>query len=244
MNRIPVAAAIILTGTLVFTAGCTTKKTVARETAPLINKTNELDDLTAKTTRDIKDLDARTTQGLNDVNSKSAAADQKAQAAQQAADQANQAANKAMTGVDALTNQVANLDNYHSVAETTVHFGFDNADLSKKAKDALDKLAAEIANTKGYIIALDGNTDSTGPADYNYQLSQRRARSVIQYLATEHQVPAHKIYLIGLGKDKPVAQNNTREGRAENRRVDVKLMTNVAGAQAENPNQAPTTAQQ
>ena len=245
MNRIPVAAAIILTGSLLFTAGCTTKKTVARETAPLINKTNELDDLTAKTTRDIKDLDARTTQGLNDVNAKSAAADQKAQAAQQQADQANEAAKKASTGVDALTNTVANLDNYHAVVETTVHFGFDKADLSKKAKDALDKLAAEIPNTKGYIIALDGNTDSTGPADYNYQLSQRRARAVIQYLATEHQVPAHKIYLIGLGKDKPVAENKTSKGRAENRRVDVKLMTNVVGSQqAQTPNQAPTTAQQ
>ena len=243
MNRIPVAAAIILTGSLLFTAGCTTKKTVARETAPLINKTNELDDLTAKTTRDIKDLDARTTQGLNDVNAKSAAADQKAQAAQQQADQANEAAKKASTGVDALTNTVANLDNYHAVVETTVHFGFDKADLSKKAKDALDKLAAEIPNTKGYIIA--GNTDSTGPADYNYQLSQRRARAVIQYLATEHQVPAHKIYLIGLGKDKPVAENKTSKGRAENRRVDVKLMTNVVGSQqAQTPNQAPTTAQQ
>jgi len=245
MNRIPVAAAIILTGSLLFTAGCTTKKTVARETAPLINKTNELDDLTAKTTRDIKDLDARTTQGLNDVNAKSAAADQKAQAAQQQADQANEAAKKASTGVDALTNTVANLDNYHAVVETTVHFGFDKADLTKKAKDALDKLAAEIPNTKGYIIALDGNTDSTGPADYNYQLSQRRARAVIQYLIGEHQVPAHKIYLIGLGKDKPVAKNNSSQGRAENRRVDVKLMTNVVGAQqAQTPNQAPTTAQQ
>ena len=245
MNRIPVAAAIILTGTLVFTAGCTTKKTVARETAPLINKTNELDDLTAKTTRDIKDLDDRTTKGLSDVNSKSAAADQKAQAAQQQADQANALATKASTGVDALSNQVANLDNYHAVVETTVHFGFDKANLSKKAKDALDKLAAEIPNTKGYIIALDGNTDSTGPADYNYQLSQRRAHAVIQYLATEHQVPAHKIYLVGLGKDKPVAKNNTSEGRAENRRVDVRLMTNVVGAQqAQNPEQAPTTAQQ
>ncbi|MDT8067041.1 MAG: OmpA family protein [Terriglobia bacterium] len=245
MKRFPVAAAIILTGTLAFTAGCTTKKTVARETAPLINKTNELDDLTAKTTRGIKDLDARTTQGLNDVNSKSAAADQKAQAAQQSADQASQAANTAMTGVNTLSNQVANLDNYHAVVETTVHFGFDKADLTQKAKDALDKLAAEIPNTKGYIVAVDGNTDSVGPSDYNYQLSQRRARAVIQYLAAEHQVPAHKIYVIGLGKDKPVAKNNTREGRAENRRVDVKLMTNVVGAQeAQAPAQAPTTAQQ
>jgi OmpA-OmpF porin, OOP family len=146
-----------------------------------------------------------------------------------------------MTGVNSLTNQVANLDNYHAVVETTVHFGFNKANLTPKAKEALDKLASEIQNTKGYIVAVDGNTDSVGSENYNYELSQRRARAVIQYLAAEHNVPAHKIYVIGLGKDKPVAKNNTREGRAENRRVDVKLMTNTVGAQEA---QAPTTAQQ
>jgi outer membrane protein OmpA-like peptidoglycan-associated protein len=68
-----------------------------------------------------------------------------------------------------------------------------------------------------------------GPADYNYDLSQRRANSVIQYLATKYNVPAHKIYVIGLGKDKPVETNKTSSGRADNRRVDVRLMTNTVG---------------
>ena len=68
-----------------------------------------------------------------------------------------------------------------------------------------------------------------GPADYNYDLSQRRANSVIQYLATKYNVPAHKIYVIGLGKDKPVESNKTSTGRADNRRVDVRLMTNTVG---------------
>ena len=156
MNRIPVAAAMILTASLALTTGCATKKSVARETAPLINKTNELDDLTAKTTRDIKDLDARSTKGIADVNTKTDAADQKATAARQQADAANELATKAATGVESLTNQVVNLDNYRPVAETAVHFGFNKADLTKKAKDALDKLAAEVANTKGYIVALEG----------------------------------------------------------------------------------------
>ena len=66
-------------------------------------------------------------------------------------------------------------------------------------------------------------------ADYNYGLSQRRADSVIQYLASKYNVPAHKIYVIGLGKDKPVESNKTKEGRAGNRRVDVRLMTNTVG---------------
>ena len=245
MNRIPVAAALILAGSLAFTTGCATKKSVALETAPLINKTNELDDLTAKTTRDIKDLDTRATKGIADVNTKADAADQKAAAARQSADAANELATKASTGVDTLTNQVVNLDNYRPVAETAVHFGFDKADLTKKAKEALDKLAEEVPNTKGYILALEGNTDSVGNAEYNYQLSQRRAQAVIQYMAAEHSIPAHKIYVIGLGKDKPATKNNTAKGRAENRRVEVRLMTNVVGAQqAQTPKESPATAQQ
>ena len=76
-------------------------------------------------------------------------------------------------------------------------------------------------------MVVDGNTDSVGSADYNYKLSQKRADEVIQYLASKYQVPAHKIYVIGLGKDKPLAENNNGKGRAENRRVDVRLMTNV-----------------
>jgi OmpA-OmpF porin, OOP family len=79
---------------------------------------------------------------------------------------------------------------------------------------------------------VEGGTDAIGPADYNYDLSQRRANAVIQYLASQHNVPAHKIYLIGLGKDKPVESNKTSEGRAKNRRVDVRLMTNTTGDNA------------
>ena len=101
------------------------------------------------------------------------------------------------------------------------------------------QLAGNIASTKGYIIALEGGTDSVGPADYNYDLSQRRANSVIQYLATKYSVPAHKIYVIGLGKDKPVESNKTSSGRADNRRVDVRLMTNTVGGNQ--PAAAPTT---
>jgi OOP family OmpA-OmpF porin len=79
-------------------------------------------------------------------------------------------------------------------------------------------------------VQLFESTDSVGSAEYNYDLSQRRADAVIQYLASKHNVPAHKIYLIGLGKDKPVDSNKTSTGRAANRRVDVRLMTNTAGA--------------
>jgi len=202
---------------------------VKQETTPLINKANELDDLTAKNTKDIKDVDARVQAGLQAVNAKTAEVDQKAATAGQAAASAQQVADAANARVGVLTNTVANLDNYRAVAETSVKFGFNKDNLTPKAKEALDQLAGGIATTKGYIIALEGGTDSVGPADYNYDLSQRRANSVIQYLASKYNVPAHKIYVIGLGKDKPVEDNKTSTGRADNRRVDVRLMTNTTG---------------
>ena len=133
----------------------------------------------------------------------------------------------------------ANLDNYRVVSESSVLFGFNKDVLTKDAKADLDKIASSVSNTKGYIVAVQGNTDSTGDAEYNYELSQRRARAVIQYLASGHQIPAYKIYDIGLGKDKPAESNKTREGRTKNRRVDVRLMTNVADSSAPAATPAP-----
>ncbi len=231
---------ICLAAAMTATVGCASKNYVKQQTTPLINKTNELDDLTAKNTRDIKDVDARAQAGIQAVNAKTSEADQKAQTAQQNASSAQQMADTANTRVGVLTNEVANLDNYHAVAETSVKFGFNKDNLTAKSKEALDQLAGSIASTKGYIITVEGGTDSVGPADYNYDLSQRRANSVIQYLASKYNVPAHKIYMIGLGKDKPVDSNKTSQGRADNRRVDVRLMTNTQGEGAQ-PAAAPAS---
>ena len=220
---------IFLAVSMAATVGCTSKNYVKQQTTPLINKTNELDDLTAKNTRDIKDVDARAQAGIAAVNAKTADVEQKAQTAGQNAAAAQQVADAANARVGVLTDTVANLDNYHAVAETSVKFGFNRDVLTAQAKESLDQLAGNLASTKGYILALEGGTDSVGSADYNYDLSQRRANSVIQYLASKYNVPAHKIYVIGLGKDKPVEDNKTKAGRADNRRVDVRLMTNTTG---------------
>ncbi len=207
--------------------GCTTKNYVRQQTTPLINKTNELDDMTAQNTKAIKDVDQRAQAGIQNAQNAANTADQKALAAGQSADKAQMAANTATQRVDTLTNAVVNLDNYRPVAETSVHFGFNKDNLTKEAREAIDQLAASVATTKGYIITVEGGTDSVGSSDYNYDLSQRRADAVIQYLASEKNIPAYKIYLIGLGKDKPVDSNKTRDGRAKNRRVDIRLMTNT-----------------
>ena len=242
MNRISMT--LMLAATLAASVGCTSKNYVRQQTTPLINKTNELDDLTAKNSKDIKDVDQRAQAGIQAVQARATEVDQKALAAGSEADKAQLSANSATQRVDALTKAVVNLDNYRPVVETAVHFGFNKDNLTKQAREAIDQLAASVATTKGYIITVEGATDSVGSAEYNYDLSQRRANAVIQYLAAEKSVPGYKIYLIGLGKDKPVETNKTADGRAKNRRVDIRLMTNTeAGttpAQAPS-NQTPTT---
>ena len=225
MNR--TSLTLMLAVALVATIGCASKNYTRQQTTPLINKTNELDDLTAKNSNDIKDVDQRAQAGIQAVQARAAEVDQKALAAGSSADKAQLSANSASQRVDTLTNAVINLDNYRPVVETSVHFGFNKDNLTKQAREAIDELASSVANTKGYIITVEGGTDSVGSEDYNYDLSQRRANAVIQYLASEKSIPAHKIYLIGLGKDRPVEPNTTREGRAKNRRVDIRLMTNT-----------------
>src|SRR5690242_21202700 len=132
MNRLFIVG--ITGAAMLVSAGCSTKKYVRNETAPIINKTNELDDLTAKNSRDIRDVDARAQQGIQGVNAKTAAVDQKALAAGQAADQAQQAANQTAGKVDTLTNTVANLDNYRPVAEHQVTFAFKGEGSRRRAR--------------------------------------------------------------------------------------------------------------
>ena len=218
MNRFYLPAALVM-GSLPFTVGCATKSYVRNQINPTINRVNELDDVTAKNTRDIKDVDARSQQGIEQ-------ADQKAQAAGQSAEQANQSATQAGKRVTNLAGTVENLDNYKPVSDTTVLFGFNKAELTPKDKQTLDDFARQVQDQKHYIIQVQGYTDSVGSAEYNYQLSQHRADAVIRYLAQKYNVPAFRIFVIGLGKDNPVAQNTSAAGRAQNRRVDVRLMTN------------------
>lgn len=232
MNRLTLATALVAVA-LPLTVGCATKKYVRNEVTPTINKVNELDDLTAQNTRDIRDVNNRAQQGIQQATSAADQANQKAMAAGQAANQANQNATQAANRVTSLAGTVENIDNYQPVGDaTTVLFGFDKSNLTRKDKETLDEFGQQLASQRHYLVEVHGYTDSTGPADYNYQLSQRRADAVIQYLAQKYSVPAFKIYVIGLGKDNPVANNTTAKGRAENRRVDLRLMKNSVEAPA------------
>jgi OOP family OmpA-OmpF porin len=220
--------------------GCSTKNYVRSQTTPLIQQTNDLDSKTAADHRSIVDTDERAKAGIANAQTAANTADQHALAAGQSADAANKSAQEAYNRVDSLSGVVANLDNYKPLSDVSVTFGFDKYVLTADDKKQLDDLAANLSSTRGYILELTGGTDSVGDANYNYQLSQRRADAVANYLQSKYNIPPHKFYLVGIGKDQQIASDSTAAGRAKNRRVDIKLLSNMSDqpstASASRPN--------
>ena len=244
-RKITVAGQVVVASALVLftTLGCSSKNYVRSQTAPLINQTNELDAKTAADHRNIVDTDERAQKGISGAQSAAETADQHALAAGQSADAANKSAQEAYNHVDSLTGVVANLDNYKQLSGVSVTFAFDKAVLTSSDKQQLDDLAAKLGDTRGYILQLTGGTDSTGDANYNYQLSQRRADAVANYLAVKYNIAPHKFYMVGIGKDQQVASDNTSAGRAQNRRVEIKLLSNMSGDQPTTASAAPNGGQ-
>jgi OmpA-OmpF porin, OOP family len=216
---------------LVCTTGCSTKNYVRSQTAPIVQQTNELDAKTATDHRNIVDTDERAQKGIAGAQSAADTADQHALAAGQAADTANASAQNAYNRVDSLAGVVANLDNYKPVTDVSVNFAFDKYTLTAETRRQLDDFAAKVVSGRNFILAVTGGTDSIGDRDYNYQLSQRRADAVVNYLSSKYNIAPRKFYLIGIGKDQRVASNSTSAGRAKNRRVEIQMMTNMADQQ-------------
>jgi len=236
-NGLLIAAAVALIGV----TGCASKNYVKSQTAPIVDHTNQLDQKTAENNRNLHDVDDKATAGIKQAQTAAEAAAQNAQNAGKAAGDATTAATDAVHRADSLDSVVKGLDSYKSMANVTVTFGFDKATLSKDDKEQLDQFAQQLTSAKSYILEVTGGTDSTGSAAYNYDLSNRRADAVVQYLASKYGVAAHRFYLIGIGKDKEVAPNTTAEGRKQNRRVEVQLLSNMSAGQAAPAAAAPAT---
>jgi OOP family OmpA-OmpF porin len=229
---------------LTFTVGCSTKNYVRSQTTPIIQQTNDLDTKTAADHRNIQDTDERAKAGIATAQGAANTADQHALAAGQSADTANKSAQDAYNRVDSLSGVVANLDNYKQLSDVSVTFAFDKYVLSASDKVQLDDMAANLTSARGYILEVTGGTDSVGDATYNYQLSQRRADAVANYLQSKYNIPPHKFYLVGIGKDQQVASDSTAAGRAKNRRVNIKLMSNMTNNQGTSASAAPPNGQQ
>jgi outer membrane protein OmpA-like peptidoglycan-associated protein len=207
-------------------SGCATKKYVRTQTAPLVDHADQLDQKASDNARRIHDVDQNAQDGIGRAQGAADAASQSAQQASKAAGAAQGAADTAVHRADSLASAIKDLDNYKPAGEAAVTFGFNKAVLTAEDRAELDEFAAKLPSAKGYILEVTGSTDSTGSADYNYQLSQRRADAVVQYLATRHAIPTYRFYLIGIGKERAVASNATAAGRKQNRRVQIHILVN------------------
>jgi OOP family OmpA-OmpF porin len=129
--------------------------------------------------------------------------------------------------VAAVNDRVTAIDEYDQQASISVTFKVNSAVLSPEAKQQLDEFAAKVTDAKAYQIEVSGHTDSTGSEAKNLRLSKERADAVMQYLAVNHKIPMRRFTTpMGYGKTDAVADNNTAEGRSQNRRVEVKILLN------------------
>jgi len=140
---------------------------------------------------------------------------------------AQETADSAVAGVNATNDRISALDDYVPQSVLAVNFKTGSAVLSADSKAKLDEIATKALNSKGYVVEVSGFADTTGSINRNRILSQRRADNVIRYLVENHNIPLRRIITpYGYGESNPVAENNSREGRAQNRRVEVKLLVN------------------
>src|SRR5947209_10862167 len=179
------------------------KKYVQRQTQPVRDRVNELDELTANNSKMIKDVDSRAQQGIQLASSKANEADQHAVDAGNRATQAQQTAQQAHTRLTTVEQVVTNIDQYKPTTQTEIRFRPGQTVLSKKAKEALDDMANNLKGQRGYIVEVQGF--SSGRGQSAIQNSQKMADSVVRYLVLNHDIPVYRIYVVGMG-NAPVTQ--------------------------------------
>jgi outer membrane protein OmpA-like peptidoglycan-associated protein len=209
-------------------SGCATKKYVRNRVneraTPLENRTGELEETSRRNTQDI----SRLSREVEDVRLR---ADRAQESANQAAASAEQA-NTRINGVEqSMTTLRSNLDKFTVQKTVTVLFEVGKADLLPEAMASLDELAGQIKDRNGFLIEIEGYASAEGDPKKNDILSQARSESVRRYLAEHHNVPLFRMSLLGFGTSRPVADNATEEGRVQNRRVEIRLLTNNAVSQ-------------
>ncbi len=224
-----------------FGTGCATKKFVRQEVETSSSKLSaRLDTNESKiqsNTNQITELinvNKQTAQKIEDVRTESQQAvqkvDVKAGDAHRAADQAEQTAEKATTKITGLEDRFINRNRYSLLSEKAIRFKVNEWKLNKSEYAELDQVAQTVKDNPDTVVFLEGRTDSTGDKEYNIQLGQKRMDSVARYLVVEKEVPAYRIYKMSYGPDKPVADNHSRDGRAQNRCTVIEILVPQAGA--------------
>jgi outer membrane protein OmpA-like peptidoglycan-associated protein len=204
---------------VVLLGGCATKRYVADRVDPVNAKVGEVNQKQQNTQKQLDEAETK----IGAADEKASSADARAGDAIGRADAASKKSDQVKDELRGeLNDRIANLDDYKSAGDVTVLFKFNSAELTAEGKQQLDQLvASEVGNLKRYFIAIQGFTDKIGPAEYNLNLSRRRAEAVQTYLVAQHSVPVFRIQIVGLGKDKPINDQKTRDDRLKNRRVEV-----------------------
>jgi outer membrane protein OmpA-like peptidoglycan-associated protein len=212
----------VLALTLGGTTACATKKFVKGQVGEVNDKVEGLSKSVEETQERTRANEGR----IGEVDQKAQAADQKAQAANQRAAEARTAADAVNTRADAIEKASKRLVYEVVLSEDKGNFKFGKAAMPDQAKGEIDQLVQTLkTEPNGAYIEIEGHTDNAGTKEYNYQLGLERAETVKRYLYEQHQVPLHKINVISYGEEKPIAPNKTKDGRAQNRRVVIKVLT-------------------
>jgi outer membrane protein OmpA-like peptidoglycan-associated protein len=214
---------------------CATKKFVRTSVGEVNDKVDSL----GKSVEETQELTRRNEGRISEVDQKAQAADQKAQAASQSAQQANTAAAQANTAAgqaasaanvagskaDAIDKASRRLVYEVVLSEDQGNFKFGRTTLPVEAKQKIDEMVAQLKqDPKNIYLEIEGHTDNIGPKTINDKVGLERAQAVQRYLYEQYQVPLHKMNIISYGQEKPVAPNKTKEGRAQNRRVVIKVL--------------------
>jgi outer membrane protein OmpA-like peptidoglycan-associated protein len=193
-----------------------TKEYVRRHLQPVRDRINELNQITAENSKMIRDVDSRAQQGIQLASAKTSMADEHASDAANKAQMAQQTASSLNTRLSTEESVVGNIDQYKSGAQTEIRFRPGQTVLSKQAKDALDEMAGPLKNQRGYIIEVQGFSSGQGQAAITN--SRKMADSVVRYLVLNYDIPAYRIYVIGMGNAAPEGAKGTR--------VEVSLLKN------------------
>jgi len=204
------------------TTACATKKFVKGQVGEVNTKVEGLSRSLEETQERTRTNEGR----IGEVDQKAQAANQRAEAAGQSAQEARAAAAAVNTRADSIEKTAKRLVYEVVLSEDKGNFKFGKATMPDEAKGEIDQLVAKLkAEPNGAYIEIEGHTDNAGPNAINYKLGIERAEAVKRYLYEQHQVPLHKISVISYGEEKPIAPNKTKDGRAQNRRVVIKVLT-------------------
>jgi len=212
--------------TVAVAPACATKKFVRTEVGNVNGKVDTL----AGTVEETQERTRKNEERIGTVDQKAEAAGRSATEARAAADAAANAAKDVdsrlggrITAVDQATRKLVF---EVTLSEDQGNFAFGKAELPDAAKMRLDEVIRQVkADPKNIFFEVEGHTDNVGNPTYNHELGLERAEAVKKYLYEQHQIPLHKINVISYGEDKPVAPNTTKDGRAQNRRVVVKILS-------------------